>query len=394
MDSSSDAELVGVDIAYPVESEVSDVTAPSPSAIPLPSFGCQGIDISASMQDTTERSSGRDVPGPSASGPSTTGPGASQVLRDRSSSRESTSEAPSEDSDMSVGQPAAAKKQTRTPRGSVGKALQEKRRRQNMLGAVELCDNVMQVEASSAEDTSDVSVLYDMADKAVSMATSRQTEQVSFPAAASSFQVRPPPHLRHLLPFLQVSIALPQHLRNTQGTLFLPVVRTCIQCWCYLESRVVGGAVSVKLKSWQNRVILKAVAGQDIERNMLALVKLCTTAGIQPPPPFELRYLATVMCQYTGDSTQMFAHVRCLESKAHVYWSFDLPEPFVPHEDLSAEQRNLYYFAHGSDTPGIEGMIFSRFLAPVTIADGPEAVGHYSQATPWNDDASFIQTLE
>ena len=43
---------------------------------------------------------------------------------------------------------------------------------------------------------------------------------------------------------------------------------------------------------------------------------------------------------------------------------------------------------------GIEGMIFSRVLAPVTIADGPEAVGHYSQATPWNDDASFIQTLE
>ena len=67
---------------------------------------------------------------------------------------------------------------------------------------------------------------------------------------------------------------------------------------------------------------------------MLALVKLCTTAGIQPPPPFELRYLATVMCQHTGDSTQMFAHVRCLESKAHVYWSFDLREPFVPHEDL------------------------------------------------------------
>ena len=55
-----------------------------------------------------------------------------------------------------------------------------------------------------------------------------------------------------------------------------------------------------------------------------------------------------------GDSTQMFARVRCLESKAHVYWSFDLREPFVPHEDLSAEQRNLYYFAHGSDTPGVK----------------------------------------
>ena len=63
-------------------------------------------------------------------------------------------------------------------------------------------------------------------------------------------------------------------------------------------SRVVGGAVSVKLKSWQNRVIRKAVVEEDIERNMLALVGLCTTAGIQPPPPFELRYLSTVMCQY------------------------------------------------------------------------------------------------
>ena len=29
-----------------------------------------------------------------------------------------------------------------------------------MLGAVELCDSVMQVEASSAEDTSDISVLW------------------------------------------------------------------------------------------------------------------------------------------------------------------------------------------------------------------------------------------
>ena len=39
-------------------------------------------------------------------------------------------------------------------------------------------------------------------------------------------------------------------------------------------------------------------------------------------------------------------------------------------------------------------MIRSRFLAPATIADGPEAVGHYSQATPWNDDMSYIQTLD
>ena len=31
-------------------------------------------------------------------------------------------------------------------------------------------------------------------------------------------------------------------------------------------------------------------------------------------PPFELRYLSTVMCHYAGDSPQMFAHVRCLRT--------------------------------------------------------------------------------
>ena len=374
MDAFSDADLVGVDILqYPVEFEVSEVNAPSPSAIPLPSFGCQGIDISASMQDTAERSSGRDVPGPQVSGLSTRGPDASKVSRDSSSSRESTSEAPSEDSDVSVGRPATTKKQTRAPRGSVGKAPQERRRRQNMLGAVELCDNVMQVEASSAEDTSDVSVLYDMADKAVSMASFRQTEQVSFPAAASSSQLRVPPPPLPLPPTSSGIDCTPTAPPKYAGDPLLATSGQDLHTELVL-SRVVGGAVSVKLKSLQNRVILKAVAEQDIERNMLALVRLCTTAGIQPPPPFELRYLSSVMCQYTGDSTQMFAHVRCLELQAHVYWSFDLREPFVPREDLSAEQRNLYYFAHGSDTPGVEGMIFSRLIAPATIADGPEAV--------------------
>ena len=151
-------------------------------------------------------------------------------------------------------------------------------------------------------------------------------------------------------------------------------------------SRVVGGAVSVKLKSWQQKIIMKAAPQQDIDRSIRAVLDRCPTASIQPPPPFELRYFATAMCQYTGDAARMFSHVRCLESKAHVYWSFELQEPFTPHQDMSAEQRNLYYFAHGSDTSGIDGMIRSRFIAPATIADGPEAVGHYSQATPWNDD--------
>ena len=233
------------------------------------------------------------------------------------------------------------------------------------------------------------------ADKAVSMAISRQTEQVSFPAAASSSQVHPPPPPPPPPPPISAGIdctptAPPKYAGDALPTTSGQDLHTEL----VLYDRVVGGAVSVKLKSWQNRVILKAAAEQDIERNMFALVKLCASAAVQAPPPFELRYLSTVMCQYAGDSTQMFAHVRCLESKAHVYWSFDLREPFVPHEDLSAEQRNLYYFAHGSDTSGVEGIIFSHFLAPATLADGPEAVGHYSQATPWNDDASFIQTLD
>ena len=137
-------------------------------------------------------------------------------------------------------------------------------------------------------------------------------------------------------------------------------------------SRVVGGAVNVKLKSWQQKIIMKAAPEQGIQRNIRAVIGLCQTASVQPPPPFELRFFATVMCQYTGDATSMFSHVRCHESKALVYWSFELQEPFS--QDMSAEQRNFYYFAHGSDTSGIEGMIRSRFLAPA-IADGPEAVG-------------------
>ena len=188
MEPAFDSEIVGVDILlYPVDDAG---VAPSPSEVPLPSFGCQGIDIPMSTQE----SSGRDIPGTSP---------VEQVKKDdrkcpleessSSSSRSCTPEVASEDSDRSVEHRPKPKPKTgtRTCRGSVGQALQEKRRRQNMLRAVELC--VMQVEASSAEDTSDVSVLYDMADKAVSMATFRQTEQVSFPAAASSSQLRLPP---------------------------------------------------------------------------------------------------------------------------------------------------------------------------------------------------------
>ena len=197
------------------------------------------------------------------------------------------------------------------------------------------------------------------ADKAVSMAISCQTEQVSFPAAASSSQVHSPPPPPPPPPPISAGIdCTPTAPPKYAGDALLTTSGQDLHTELVL-SRVVGGAVSVKLKSWQNRVILKAAAEQNIERNMLALVKLCTTAGIQPTP-FELRCLSTVMRQYAGDSTQMFAHVRCLESKAHVYWSFDLREPFVPREDLSAEQRNLYYFAHGSIHRRLRGTMMHR----------------------------------
>ena len=285
-----------------------------------------------------------------------------------------------------------------------------------MLGAVELA-SAMQVEPSS--DTSDASILYDMADQAVNLAASRTgwqtrteppaprtvasatrtvasaTRTLSAPASSckaaplAPLPPPPPPPPPQSAGIDCTPTAPPRYAGDALLTTSGQDMHTELTL-----SRVVGGAVSVKLKSWQQKIIMKAAPEQDIQTNIRAVIGLCQKANVQPPPPFELRFFATVMCQYTGDAPSMFSHVRCHESKAHVYWSFELQEPFSPHQDMSAEQRNLYYFAHGTDTSGIEGMIRSRFIAPATIADGPEAVGHYSQATPWNDDMSCIQTLD
>ena len=232
MEPARDSEVVGVDILqYPVESEVSDVTAPSPSAIPLPSFGCQVIDMLTFPQDLAEGSSGRDISGLDIPGPATTGPDDSKALRHSSSARENTSEAPSEDSDMSVGQPAAPKRQTRTPKGSVGKALQ---------GAVELFDSAMQIDASSADDTSDVSVLSDMADQAVFLATSRQTG-----LTAPTTQVLAPPPPPPPPPPASTGIGCTPTARpRYAGDALLTTSGQDLHTELVL-SRVVGGAVSV-----------------------------------------------------------------------------------------------------------------------------------------------------
>ena len=122
MEPAFNSEVVGVEILlYPVDDEG---TAPSPSEVPLPSFGCQGIDIPWSTQE----SSGRDIPET---------PTVEHVKEDdrkcpfgessSSSSRSRTPEVASEDSDRSVEHRPKPKTSTRTPRRSVGKALQEKR---------------------------------------------------------------------------------------------------------------------------------------------------------------------------------------------------------------------------------------------------------------------------
>ena len=240
MEPAFDSDVAGVDILlYPADDTG---VAPSPSEVPLPSFGCQRIDIPMSTQE----SSGRDIPGTSP---------VEQVKDDRkclleesssSSSRSCTPEVASEDSDRSVGHRPKPKQKTgsRTPRGSVGQALQEKRGDRTCL---ELWSFVRVLRKSKPVQP-DVSVLYDMADKAVSMATFRQTEQVSFPAAASSSQLRLPPPPPPPPPTSSgigcTPTAPPKHAGDALLTTSGQDLRTEL-----VLSRVVGGAVSVKLKS-------------------------------------------------------------------------------------------------------------------------------------------------
>ena len=220
----TDSPIIGVDIgSFPV-------IAPDAEQVPLPEFGCQGIDIPGSPQDP---SGGRDIPSPS--------------------SHSTTSEIPSDDSDKSVEFHPREPVVVRTPKGSGGTALLEQRRRQ-MLGAVEVSSfrdtedrgvpsgtspkpsgystqapaDRMEVDTASADDASDVSVLYDTADRAVLLATSRQSgsKAQDFPIAAATQRVKaslPPP-------LHQVLSAPPQLLHCMPRTLFLlRVVRTCIQ---------------------------------------------------------------------------------------------------------------------------------------------------------------------
>ena len=140
----------------------------------------------------------------------------------------------------------------------MGKALQEKYRRQNILGAMGFYDSATQVDVNSTNDTSDISVLYDMAIQVVFLTqfspirvdntydngfcTSSTQALVLAPPSPSP----PPP------PVSNTPTAPPKYagdaLLTTSGQNLLTEL---------VPSGVVGGAISVKLKSWQTRVILK-----------------------------------------------------------------------------------------------------------------------------------------
>ena len=112
---------------FPVEEEQK---APSPSELPMPSFGFQGMEIEGDFQPP----SGRDIPSVAVEEQRAV-PTATEDQQDRqdcsfeessSSPRSRTSEIHSGgDSDRSIKMQAKPKASGRTPKGSVGVALQD-----------------------------------------------------------------------------------------------------------------------------------------------------------------------------------------------------------------------------------------------------------------------------
>ena len=95
----------------------------------------------------------------------------------------------------------------------------------------------------------------------------------------------------------------------------------------------------------------------------------------------EWMFLANLIQQYTGSVEDVFDQVTFYESKQQVYWKHHLKKFFTTKPTGPAVHRYTLFFAHGTNLGGGEGIMNSRYLAPATLADGPSAVGHYSQAT-------------
>ena len=77
-----------------------------------------------------------------------------------------------------------------------------------------------------------------------------------------------------------------------------------------------------------------------------------------------------------------------------MFWIHYVREPFSTKTDDSAVHRYTLFFAQGTNTAGAEGIMNSCYLAPATLADGPGAVGHYSEATNWSDEGSLQQIFD
>ncbi|CAE7275900.1 hypothetical protein AK812_SmicGene29690 [Symbiodinium microadriaticum] len=160
-----------------------------------------------------------------------------------------------------------------------------------------------------------------------------------------------------------------------------------------IERDAIGGAMSVKLVSWADPLKLTPVPVDLVERNAKILKDLYQSAGVHLPPQMEWMFLANLIQQYTGSVEDVFEQVTFYESKQQVYWKHHLKKFFTTKPTDPAVHRYTLFFAHGTNSGGAEGIMNSRYLAPATIADGPSAVGHYSQATNWTDNESQLLVL-
>ena len=161
-----------------------------------------------------------------------------------------------------------------------------------------------------------------------------------------------------------------------------------------IERDAIGGAMSVKLVSWAEPLKITPNHPDVVERNARYLARLYHEAQIKEPPIMEWTSLANVMQAYTGNRETLFSHAACMESKQHMFWIHYLREPFSTKAGDSAVHRYTLFFAHGTNTAGAEGIMNSCYLASATLADGPGAVGHYSQATNWSDQGSPQQFFD
>ena len=144
----------------------------------------------------------------------------------------------------------------------------------------------------------------------------------------------------------------------------------------------------VKLVSWAEPLKITPNHPDVVERNARYLARLYHEAHIKEPPIREWTFLANVMQAYTGNKGTLFSHAACMDpNKQHMFWTHYLREPFSTKADDSAVHRYTLFFAHGRNHEQL-------LSCSCHLAEGPGAVGHYSQATNWSDQGSLQQIFD